>query len=277
MAEITFTGPDGFRTSVIDQRLYSDATPMIKMGDFAEVVEKADTMILRPKSLASFVEAMFLIDAIKLQGRRIQNLILPYVPGARQDRTNPTGDVLSTAWSVASMINGRFFDQVLILDPHSPVLTDLIYDVKVYPLDRIAAKMYPDYTGIIAADKGGKNRAEQFADAMGKPIFYGSKIRDVATGKLSGFDVDVLPQGGHFLVVDDICDGGGTFIGLWNEIDKQNAVADLFVTHGIFSKGSSDLRKTYRNVYTTDSRDIRDEQVLTIPIMEDMENYINEA
>lgn len=281
MVEITFTGPDSFRTDVKEVRMYSDGTPMIKMDNFAEIVAKADTMILRPKSLASFTEAMFLTNSIWISGGRIKNLILPYVPGARQDRSNPTGDVLHTALSVATMINNQYFEKVLILDPHSPVITNLIEDVMVYPLERVAGKLrqgyMAGYTGIIAADKGGQDRAKKFAKAMGKPIFYGSKTRDVATGKLSGFDVEVLPQGGNFLVVDDICDGGGTFIGLGEKILEQGAFADLFVTHGIFSKGVADLLKVYGNVYTTTSRYIRQTNIHTIPIMEDMENYINEA
>lgn len=253
--------------------LYSDTTPIIKMEMFMEVVENADTMILRPHSLTSFVEAMFLVDAINENGGLIDTLILPYVPGARQDRSNPTGDVLFTLRSVAEMINVRDFSRVVILDPHSPETVKRIRNAVVYPLSLVAAKVWHGYSGIISADKGGRDRAEQFAAALNLPIFYGSKHRDVSTGKLTGFGLDTIPFG-HYLVVDDICDGGGTFIGLGNKIREQGSYADLFVTHGIFSKGTSDLRKVFKNIYTTDSRDIHDTHVLTIEVMEEMEHYL---
>lgn len=274
MSEITFTGPSGFRTSVTHQRLYSDTTPMIKMDDFNEVIDRANTIIVRPKSLASFVEAMFLVDSLTAYGAVIDYLVLPYVPGARQDRINETGDVLYTSMSVAKMINERGFEKVLILDPHSAASVRYLDRAEEYPLTLLAPRVWQGYTGIIAADHGGRTRAEEFAKAMNKPIFYGSKHRDVSTGKLSGFGVETLPEGGHFLVVDDICDGGGTFVGLGEQIAAQGCHADLFVTHGIFSKGSSELRKVYKNIYTTDSRFIHDKHVHIIPVIDDMEKYL---
>lgn len=278
MAEIMFTGVDGFRRIVEKVSLYSDTTPMIKMENFDEIVEEADTVILKPSSLSSLVEGLFLVDAINYQGGQLDYLVLPYVPGARQDRTNEAGDVLFTAKSVADMINARGFSRVVILDPHSPVTTELIDNVRVYPLEKVADKMWAGYDGIIAADEGGRERAETFAKAMNLPIFYGRKHRDVETGKLSGFDVDVLTRGGYYLVVDDICDGGGTFIGLGNQINnEQGAYADLYVSHGIFAKGYVDLLHTFEHIYTTDSRSIREyppKRVNVLPIMRDMENYI---
>jgi len=66
------------------------------------------------------------------------------------------------------------------------------------------------YTGIIAPDKGALNRAEALAHAFEVPLYIGGKTRDFETGKLTGFTMESLPEGGKFLIVDDICDGGGT-------------------------------------------------------------------
>jgi ribose-phosphate pyrophosphokinase len=58
--------------------------------------------------------------------------------------------------------------------------------------------------------------------------------------------------------VDDICDGGGTFIGLVDALKKKNA-GDLYlaVSHGIFSKGFDELTGSFKTIFTTDSfRDI---------------------
>jgi len=273
MSGIIFKGPDDYVSDPISIRMYSDGTPLVKTEDFEHIVEHADTMILRPHNLNEFVVAMFLVDAIGQAGGRIKDLILPYVPGARQDRFNPTGDVLFTAKSVAQMINWRHFSRVVILDPHSEVTPSLIRNVEIFPLENVANRLWAGYGGVIAPDKGAHDRAKEVADTLNLDVTYGSKVRDVSTGALSGFDVTV-EAGKHYLVVDDICDGGGTFVGLGEKIREQGAYADLFVTHGIFSKGTAELKKIYKNIYTTDSREIHERNdVMRINIVEEMENY----
>jgi ribose-phosphate pyrophosphokinase len=149
-----------------------------------------------------------------------------------------------------------------------------IHNVRVFPQSEVAKKLWHGYSGIIAADKGGKARAEAMAEAMNLPVYYGGKTRDVSTGKLTGFTLEPIPAGGHYLVVDDICDGGGTFIGLGEKIREQGAFADLFVSHGIFSKGTEDLKKVFKNIITTDSREVHDRNdVLTITLLNEMRNY----
>ncbi|MAX71916.1 MAG: hypothetical protein CMC76_12600 [Flavobacteriaceae bacterium] len=61
-------------------------------------------------------------------------------------------------------------------------------------------------------------------------------------------------QGKDCLIVDDICDGGGTFIGLAKELKKHNA-GNLYlaVSHGIFSKGLEELNQYFTKIFTTDS------------------------
>ena len=69
------------------------------------------------------------------------------------------------------------------------------------------------------------------------------------------------------LIVDHICDGGGTFIGLAEELKKKNA-GKLFlaVSHGIFNKGFDDL-KCFDGIFTTDSfRDFEGEEVSQIKL-----------
>ena len=79
--------------------------------------------------------------------------------------------------------------------------------------------------------------------------------RDVKTGKLKEFIVyanDIDNQ--DCLIVDDICDGGGTFIGLAEELKKKGAgKLYLAVTHGIFSKGFDGLDQYFEQIFTTNS------------------------
>lgn len=249
---------------------------MVKMPDYQEVVAKAHTMILRADSMQTFVTGMFLYDSLYRSGSKVMRLVLPYVPGARQDRINEGGDVLFTVASVARMLNDRNFEDIIVADPHSPVTEAYINQAYAYPLERIYDKLWKGYGGVIAPDKGAKHRAEVAHSVIGGELRYGGKVRDTSTGRLTGFTVEDLTPGTHYVVVDDICDGGGTFVGLGEKIREAGAYADLFVTHGIFAKGTRDLRRYFKNIYTTDSYHVGiRERIETnvLRIVEDMVNY----
>ena len=185
---------------------------------------------------------------------------IPYVPFARADRGVPNGaqfigDYLSS-WTLAH--------KFAILDPHSPQVVNHLYSQDgrkaiQLPLPQIvhAATLSQPYVGIIAPDKGAYARAKAVADYMHLPVYQAGKTRDFETGQLSGFECEPLPKEGTLLLVDDICDGGGTFIGLADTLLKTQNVEphrlDLWVSHGIFSKGLSALTQKFGTVYTTDS------------------------
>ena len=65
----------------------------------------------------------------------------------------------------------------------------------------------------------------------------------------------VLPTGVdyhkvNFLVIDDICDGGRTFINLAEKLLIMGANdLYLYVTHGIFSKGLPSIHEYYKHIY----------------------------
>ena len=65
------------------------------------------------------------------------------------------------------------------------------------------------------------------------------RYRDTATGNIIRTDISVQDfKGANLMIVDDICDGGRTFIELAKVLRERNAgKIELFITHGIFSKG----------------------------------------
>lgn len=196
-------------------------------------------------------------------------LFLPYLPGARADRGAPFG-----AWVYADFINGLFIDQIITLDPHSPVAPPLYQNgeqrtptnLTIFPFERIIKREIQSedekdlrakvYAGVIAPDHGAVDRASRAAKVMGVPVYLAGKTRDFNTGQLTGFHMeDELPAEGKFLIVDDICDGGGTFNGLAEAVKKTNpdVQLDLWVTHGVFSKGFSELHTNFETIHTTNS------------------------
>lgn len=194
------------------------------------------------------------VDACKRHGGLTTVLALPYLPAARQDRGSPLSVKV-----YADFINSLNIDHVVALDPHSDVAPALYDRLTVVPLTdlRIWDYLKGQFDGVIIPDVGAVKRAEAVADRLGLVTYQASKKRDFATGKLSGFHCEPIPPDTHMLVVDDICDGGGTFIGLAQAIRDQGNTQirnlSLWVTHGIFSKGVDDLENFYTGIYNTDS------------------------
>jgi ribose-phosphate pyrophosphokinase len=190
-------------------------------------------------------------DACKRYGGLKTVLALPYLPGARQDRGAPLG-----AKVYADFINSLGIDHVVALDPHSDVAPALYDRLTVVPITAVIPPRV-GYTGIIIPDLGAVKRAESVATLFALPTYQATKKRDFATGRLSGFECELLPSDGRYLVVDDICDGGGTFIGLAEATGLPREQLGLWVTHGIFSKGLEELRERYSWIGCTDSHEGR--------------------
>ena len=79
------------------------------------------------------------------------------------------------------------------------------------------------------------------------------KERDLKTGALTNFKTTTENlEGLTCFIIDDICDGGGTFAGTAKMLKQRGAVkVVLVVSHGIFSKGTS--IEFVDDIYTTDS------------------------
>ena len=217
----------------------------------------SDEVIIKAH-IRNSVELMTLlmtVDAIRRQHNRVSlRLQLLYVPYARQDRVCNDGEALGIS-VLAQLINSCGFDDVVILDPHSDVTPALIKNSIVVESSVIFRSIKTDWSDwhIIAPDAGATKRAEKFAKAVGAAgVIQCLKKRDTVTGALSGFVCYDDIQGKNLIVLDDICDGGGTFCGLAEILNGANKL-ELAVTHGIFSQGVDKLVDKYDMIYTTNS------------------------
>lgn len=254
MIKFTFTnGWAAYGESVFGS--YPAGEPLLKIPYSS--LKDLTAVEVRSTSIAELMNALFAVDAARERGCGDVELVLPYVPGGRQDRLNDEGDLLFTLKSVASEINHRNFSNVFVLDPHSDVTTALIDRCQVMPLlnKAIGNKLVAgNYDGVIIPDAGASKRATTIAKALGVPTFQAWKKRDIMTGKLSGFGIEQLPiRANKFLIVDDICDGGGTFLGLAALPEFKVRLLDLYVTHGIFTQGLAKLGDAFDTIYTTNS------------------------
>ena len=211
------------------------------------------------------------VDALRRMDIKIINVFIPYFPAARQDRVMIPGEPLSVK-VYADILNAMNLNKVTVFDAHSEVTPALVNNCEVIPNHKFIAevlKIIGNNIKLISPDGGALKKIYKVSEFLdGIEVVECSKSRDVKTGKLSGFKVyDDNMQGQDCLIVDDICDGGGTFIGLAEELKKKNA-GKLFlaVSHGIFNKGFEDL-KCFDRIFTTDSfRDFENNNVTQIKL-----------
>jgi ribose-phosphate pyrophosphokinase len=191
------------------------------------------------------------------------SLTVPYVPYARQDRAANLGEALS-AKVFCDLINAQGYCRVVIQDPHSDVVPALLARVEIEdPIPamlRVVEKIsgveniatFAKRPALVAPDAGARKRVHSLAKALELNVVYADKVRDTKTGQITGTQVQSELPDGPLLVVDDICDGGRTFIELAMAVRKQGHLHPiyLFVTHGIFSRGLDPLLEHYTRVFT---------------------------
>jgi ribose-phosphate pyrophosphokinase len=235
-------------------------------------VNQIVTVTHRLKSFNDFGLLCVAIDALKRMGVAKINLFIPYFPAARQDRVMVPGEPLSVK-VYADIINAMQLNKVTVFDAHSEVTPALLNNCEVISNHAFVAevvKRLGSTIKLISPDGGALKKIYKVSEYLnGMEVVECGKSRDVKTGKLSGFRVYNDDLGGSdCLIVDDICDGGGTFIGLAEALKAKNA-GNLYlaVSHGIFSKGYNVLAGSFTKIFTTNSfRDIDDKNVEQLKI-----------
>jgi ribose-phosphate pyrophosphokinase len=235
--------------------------------------------IRSPDELFKLLMLGNILDANDVESR----LHIKYLMGARMDRPIDQGQPF-TLKLVCDMINNGFPNSpVTVFCPHSEAVSLLLKNYKEF-LDseknfyyRVFEKVIPESSlvehydarsdttyntgglSLIIPDAGaGKRWYNSFAGHFGSmlkkyevSLVECSKKRDMNTGKLSGFKVPEKVNE-TCLILDDLCDGGRTFIGLAEKLHENGAKrVELAVCHGIFSYGY-DL-EGIDQIYTTNS------------------------
>lgn len=214
--------------------------------------------IANPNDLLKVVLAKNVLEDAGFE--RIE-LVVSYLMAARMDRVMTTGEPFSLR-VVTDILNSVGFSKISVFDPHSEVTTALLRRSTAIPnyhfvkdcLDDFLTKHQQIDYWLISPDAGALKKIHGVAQYIGaERVAECMKIRDVKTGDLSGFKTLQGDFGGKTcVIVDDICDGGGTFAGLGGLLKKHNAgKVVLIVSHGVFSKGFDIPNIDF--IYTTDS------------------------
>ncbi|APR31632.1 ribose-phosphate pyrophosphokinase [Citrobacter freundii] len=261
--KLTLTLDD--QTYAVASGIFPDGAGWLKVTD--ALPSFARLMRIRAVAMRDMNDFMLLaqlVEAVRHQTDvLVSHLDLPWLPWARQDRHMVSGD--SFALKVfASQLNTLQFDKVKVLDPHSDAAAAAIENLVAIGQERCLLQsatlphlFQQNALMLVAPDAGALKKIDAVARAAGVEEYaILSKKRDVASGKLTGFSLmagDV--RGRDMLIVDDLCDAGGTFIGSAQVLREAGAHSvSLYVTHGIFSKGVEHLfANGIDAIYTTTS------------------------
>ena len=253
--------------------LFAGGEPHIKISNNFDVAAPV-TITQRVNSFNDLGMICITVDALRRMGVKEIVLFIPYFPAARQDRVMIPGEPLSVK-VYADIINAMALASVTVFDPHSEVTPALLNNCVTVSnrefIKQVIANIGTEVK-LISPDGGALKKIYKVSEFLGgAEVVECSKSRDVKTGKLSGFRVYAEDlTGADCLIVDDICDGGGTFIGLAEALKAKNAgKLYLAISHGIFSKGFDELGKYFEQIFTTDSiKEVDHEGVTQIKLVD---------
>lgn len=200
-------------------------------------------------------ELLAVSSALDMVGSKKGTLFIPYLLGGRSDRTTQEGESVDLE-IVAKLINQCGFSKVFLLDPHSTASTNLIWNSESVSGTFILERYEEEDAVIIQPDEGAGHRTKaaltKYPNKFAKYYGVATKTRNPLDGCLTiGVINPEVCKDKHCVIFDDICDGGGTFIGIAKQIEPKSLT--LVVSHGIFSKGLDELEKYFDRIITTDS------------------------
>ena len=213
------------------------------------------------------------------------DLLLPYFPYGRQDRVCDKGEAFG-AREFARIINLLAFHAVVTIDDHSAVTHAVLNNhSEITQASLIAGSTLNDLFlseepfVLVSPDAGASKKVAALAKYFGRTSYLRTdKKRDLATGKILEcvlHDEGVLDPTPTYIIVDDICDKGGTFIQLAARLRDQGAKrVILYVTHAILPDGPNDVLAAVDEIWTTDSfrADLADNPKIKVLKLENLDH-----
>jgi len=248
--------------------------------------------VLIKSHLNSFSDLELIIcatKALKNVGVNDITLYIPYFLGARSDRKFEKGSTNYLKDVICPIINLQKYKKVVVLDPHSDVLEACLDNFEKISNYDLVQSAFDDYYGnldqlsdfknvcLISPDAGAFKKVYDVAKSIDytEEIVIANKVRDIKSGKILRTDVpiDINTVYKDYFIIDDICDGGRTFIEIVKSIKETRKFSSavhpdnygnfyLIVTHGLFSQGFDELSEHFTKIYTTNSiKEIKNDRI----------------
>jgi ribose-phosphate pyrophosphokinase len=214
--------------------------------EIQENVRGEDVFVLQSTSYPAndnLMELLIMLDALRRSSARRKTAVIPYFGYARQDRKSSPRTPIS-AKLVANLITQAGADRVLTLDLHAGQIQGF-FDIPVdnlFAAPLFAADIRARYAGrdimIVSPDVGGVVRARALATRLNVDLAIIDKRRERA-GISEVMNVIGDVRGRDCILVDDICDSGGTLCNAADALVSNGAKSvGVYVTHGVLSGGA---------------------------------------
>lgn len=204
------------------------------------------------------------VETLKKEGAHYIEVFLPYMPYQQADRKFSDFESFSLK-TITNILNSLPVDKYFVFDAHSDVTGALLDNVTVIDNSEYIKFVVNDLNDkgannltLLSPDAGAYKKIGKLADKIGftGDVAAANKYRSLSTGTIESLELSKTDfEGADVLIVDDICMGGRTFIGLAEKLREKN-VGKLYlaVSHGIFNNGLKELNSHFDGLYTTDSR-----------------------
>lgn len=258
---------------------FPDGQQSVTITDISKYTNnlKSNPTIMISSRMNSFKDVELIICANQtLREFGIENieLYVPYFIGGRSDRKFFEGSTNYLKNVICPIINSQEFKKVHVLDPHSDVLEACLTNfVKINnfnlvddTLSYLIGEGEEHKVVLVSPDAGAYKKVYDVAKEFNiEKIITATKVRDMKTGNILRTEIPTLDQHNDlmYVIVDDICDGGRTFVELAKTIKDSRPTVKVYlvVTHGIFSSGFDELTKLFESIHCTNSyRDVADDE-----------------
>ena len=226
-------------------RRFADMEIFVEIQDN---VRGEDVFVVQSTSFPAndhLMELLITLDALRRASARRVTAVIPYFGYARQDRKTGSRTPIS-AKLVANLITEAGANRVLTLDLHAgqiqgffDIPVDNLYAAPLFARD-IQARFQNQALMIVSPDVGGVVRARALAKRLGCDLAIIDKRRERAgVSEVMNVIGDVRAK--HCILVDDICDSGGTLVNAAAALADNGAAAiSVYATHGVLSNGAAD-------------------------------------
>jgi ribose-phosphate pyrophosphokinase len=209
-------------------------------GDFVFLVQSTHS------PADNLIELLLMIDAARRASAYKVIAVIPYYGYSRQDRKDKPRVAIGSKL-VANMLTAAGTDRVITMDLHAPQIQGY-FDIPVDHLDSHALfipyieNLKLENLTFAAPDVGATNRIREIADYFNAEMVICDKHRKraneiasmVVIGEVTGKDV---------VIIDDICDTGGTLAKSASLIKEKGARSvRALITHPVLSG------KAYENI-----------------------------
>lgn len=211
---------------------------------------------LNDASSDSIMAAINLADACyRIRPAIRTTLITKYLPYSRQDRVCHPGE--SFGLEVFIEILSQVFSEVITEDVHSAETDKLMLEHYInfdnIPQGVCASKL-PGFDYFVAPDAGAMKKIGQHRQVKTGSTKVVQLPKTRKDGKVIYDDLKSGTLSGKVCVVDDLCDGGATFLSLGQMLRRTQpdmTELSLYVTHGLFTNGIAfvELYDLYDTIY----------------------------